>query len=360
MMGTMTSRFSPFRINQFPLVLFCVVWGGLLLTSGIHYGLLVLMDRLALNAVVQSIVPIVYWMGMSLLTTWVIVKLTREMYEKPLKELAEATKKVAQGDFSVYVPTMHTADKQDFLDGMIQDFNKMVAELGGIETMKTDFISNVSHEIKTPLAVISNYAQMLKKDGLSEEARGEYLNTILDNVRRLSDLVMNILKLNKIENQVIKPVFQSYDLCGQLSECALLFENALDEKQLELDFETEDRSMVCADREMLEIVWNNLLSNAVKFTPEGGTVRLHQMTEEDSVVVTVSDTGCGMTKETMTRIFDKFYQGDTSHATAGNGLGLALALRILQILGGTITVASALGEGSTFTVRLPMERKNDV
>ena len=356
-MRSAAGRYRAFRLDQFPLVLFAVVWGGLLLTSGIHYGLLVLMDTLALNAVIQSVVPIVYWMGMSLLTTWVIVKLTRDTYEKPLKELAEATKKVAQGDFSVYVPTMHTADKLDYMDLMIRDFNKMVAELGGIETMKTDFISNVSHEIKTPLAVISNYAQMLKGRSLTDGERNEYLDTILDNVRRLSDLVMNILKLNKIENQVIKPVLQPYDLCGQLSECALLFESAWDEKNLELEFETEDRAVIRADREMLEIVWNNLLSNAVKFTPEGGTVRLHQTTEQDAVVVTVSDTGCGMTRETMSRIFEKFYQGDTSHSAPGNGLGLALALRILEISGGTIAVTSTVGEGSTFTVRLPKEGK---
>ena len=354
-MSIVLGRYNPIRLNQFPFVMFAIVWGGLLLTSGVHYGLLVLMDRLTLNAVIQSIVPILYWMGMSLLTTMLVVKLTRNTYEKPIKELAEATKKVAQGDFSVYVPTMHTADKLDYLDRMIQDFNKMVAELGGIETMKTDFISNVSHEIKTPLAVISNYAQMLKNGTHSEAEQNEYLDTILENVKRLSDLVMNILKLNKIENQVIKPVVEPYDLCGQLSECALLFENAWEEKNIELEFETEDRAVICADRELLEIVWNNLLSNAVKFTPEGGTVRLCQLTEADAVVVTVSDTGCGMAPETMARIFDKFYQGDTSHAVPGNGLGLALALRILQISGGTISVSSTVGEGSIFTVCLPKE-----
>lgn len=358
-MRTMSGRFMPFSLNQFPLVMFCVVWGGLLLTSGIHYGLLVLMDRLALNAVIQSVVPIIYWMGMSLMTTWAIVKLTRETYEKPVKALAQATKQVAQGDFSVYVPTMHTADKLDYLDLMIQDFNKMVAELGSIETMKTDFISNVSHEIKTPLAVISNYAQMLKRGNLSPEEREDALDTILQNVHRLTDLVMNILKLNKIENQIIQPVLEPYNLCGQLSECALLFEDSWDKKNIELEFETEDRATICADREMMELVWNNLLSNAIKFTPEGGTVRLTQTSDADSVTVTVSDTGCGMTQETMSHIFEKFYQGDTSHSTAGNGLGLALALRILQISGGTITVSSALGEGSTFTVRLPMGGKRE-
>lgn len=358
-MRRFAGQYRPIRLNQFPLVLFVIVLSGLLLTSGIHYGLILLGDRLGLNSVLQTAIPMLYWMGMSLAVTMLVVKMARDTYEKPMKEMAEATKKVAQGDFSVYVPTIHTADKLDYLDMMIQDFNKMVAELGGIETMKTDFISNVSHEIKTPLSVISNYAQMLKSGSLTEEERNEYLDTILDNVKRLSDLVMNILKLNKIENQVIKPVLEPYDLCGQLSQCALLYENAWEEKNIELDFETEDRAVIRADKEMMEIVWNNLLSNAVKFTPEGGTVRLHQTTEGDTVVVTVSDTGCGMTQETMARIFEKFYQGDTSHSTPGNGLGLALALRILQISGGTISVASTVGEGSTFTVRLPVEGKNE-
>ena len=348
-----------FKRSRFPLSLFFIFLGILLVMSGVHTGLIVLVNRLELSKLTQTVIPMLYWafvaFCMAAFTRWQVVK----TYDEPVQELAKATQKVAQGDFSVYVPTIHTADKLDYLDLMIQDFNKMVAELGSIETMKTDFISNVSHEIKTPLAVISNYAQLLKSGNLSDEERNEYLDSILSNVKRLSDLVMNILKLNKIENQVIQPVAAPYDLCGQLSECALLFEDAWEKKRIELDFETEDRAVISADREMMEIVWNNLLSNAVKFTPEGGTVRLRQTSEADAVIVTVSDTGCGMSEETMAHIFEKFYQGDTSHSTPGNGLGLALALRILQISGGTITVASKVGEGSTFTVRLPVEGKKE-
>ena len=340
------------KISRFPLSIFCLVLGGLLLTSGVHVGLIVLMNRLALDDIIQTIVPLVYWIGMSILVTLLIIRMTKNTFEKPVQELAAATRKVAEGDFSVYVPPMHTADQLDYLDAMILDFNKMVAELGSIETLKTDFFSNVSHEIKTPLAVIQNTAQLMKN--LSAEQRAEYAETIERYARRLADLITNILKLNKLEKQAIQPRPEPYDLCAQLAECALLFERRWEEKGIEFEAEIEDQAIIEADASLLELVWNNLLSNAVKFTEQGGSVILRQTSTAGEVEVSVSDTGCGMDEETLAHIFDKFYQGDTSHATEGNGLGLALVLRILRMMGGSITVSSTQGQGSMFTVRLPV------
>ncbi|HIY39379.1 MAG TPA: HAMP domain-containing histidine kinase [Candidatus Agathobaculum merdigallinarum] len=342
------------KISRFPLSIFCLVLGGLLLTSGVHVGLIVLMNRLALDDIIQTIVPLVYWIGMSILVTLLIIRMTKNTFEKPVQELAAATRKVAEGDFSVYVPPMHTADQLDYLDAMILDFNKMVAELGSIETLKTDFFSNVSHEIKTPLAVIQNTAQLMRDKNLSDEQRAEYAETIERYARRLADLITNILKLNKLEKQTIQPRPEPYDLCAHLAECALLFERRWEEKGIEFEAEIEDQAIIEADASLLELVWNNLLSNAVKFTEQGGSVILRQTSTAGEVEVSVSDTGCGMDEETLAHIFDKFYQGDTSHATEGNGLGLALVLRILRMMGGSITVSSTQGQGSMFTVRLPV------
>ena len=347
------------RNSLFPVSLFGIFLGVLLLMSGIHVGLVVLMNRLQWNDLIQILVPVVYWGMVAVGLTFFTRKKIRDTYEAPLHRLARATRKVAGGDFSVYVPTVHAGNRLDYLDVMILDFNKMVEELGSVETLKTDFVSNVSHEMKTPIAVIKNYAELLQTGCGTGEEREEYARNIQEAADRLSALISNILKLNKLENQNIAPEVESYDLCGQLESCILQYEELWDEKELELDVDIEERATVQADRNLMEVVWNNLISNAIKFTRPGGTVAIRQRTADGRVEVAVSDTGCGMSRECMRHIFDKFYQGDTSHAREGNGLGLALVKRILDLMNGEITVVSREGQGSTFTVRLPLAEKSE-
>ena len=342
------------RTSRFPIAIFFVFLLTLLLMSGVHIGIITLANEEQWPTAVQILLPTLYWglvaVGLTLFTRWEI----RRNYEEPMRNLRNATEKVANGDFSVYVPPLHSVGKLDYLDAMILDFNKMVEELGSIEVLKTDFFSNVCHEIKTPLAVIHNNAQLLQRANLEESQRKECADAILHATRRLSNLITNMLKLNKLEKQAIQPAPQSFDLCAQLSECALQFENTWEQKDIEFIAELEDRALIRGDEELLALVWTNVLSNAIKFTPAGGTVTLTQRTEPDAVTVEVADTGCGMEAETMRHIFDKFYQGDTSHSTEGNGLGLALVRRILELSDGTITVQSTVGKGSAFTVRLPV------
>ena len=274
------------------------------------------------------------------------------MIDRPTKQIMDALDKVMQGDFMVRIAPVKEFAGETGFNEIIRAINAMTAELQGTETLRTDFIANVSHELKTPLAVMGNYATMLQQPGISETERIEYAKAISEAARKLAALITNILKLNKLENQQIFPKHEEYDLSGQLCESLLQFEDAWEKKNLNIETEIEDEVRICSDAELLSLVWNNLISNAVKFTPEGGTVGVTLKTEENAVVISVSDTGCGMTAETGKHIFEKFYQGDTSHAAQGNGLGLALVKRVIDILNGEISVRSAPGQGSTFTVRI--------
>jgi len=293
-----------------------------------------------------------YWIGMALIAAIVIHQVSCHKFDKPMRRLSRAMRAVAQGDFSVSVSPVHSQKNYDYMDLMFEDFNRMVQELSSIETMKDDFIANVSHEIKTPLAVIRSYAGALQRTDLSEGERREYAATIASASESLSTLISNILRLNKLENQEIVPSAATYDLTRQLCDCALSHEEQWEKKNIDFDAQLEERVMITADESMLEIVFNNLIANAVKFTAPGGRIVLRQEKEGEDVIITISDTGCGMDEETVRHIFDKFYQGDTSHSKEGNGLGLSLAKRVLEISGGTISVRSAPGEGSEFTVRL--------
>ncbi len=272
--------------------------------------------------------------------------------DRPLKRILETLDRLGRGDFSLRLDTSHRDINHTGFRTIAREINTLADELSGLETLRTDFIANVSHELKTPLAVLQGYAAILRDPSLPEDQRQQYVEKIVATTRRLAELVSNILKLNKLENQQIYPQTRVFDLGEQLAQSILHFEEAWDAKNLIVDCDLTEDVRVAADPELLEIVWHNLVSNAVKFTPEGGRITVTLTVQGKTACVSVSDTGCGMTRETGAHIFEKFYQGDTAHSSQGNGLGLALVKRVVDITGGSITVASAPGRGATFTVRL--------
>ena len=228
----------------------------------------------------------------------------------------------------------------------------MAQELSSTETLRTDFVANVSHELKTPLSIMQNYGSLLSQPKLDDEKRIEYAKGVVDASKRLANLITNILKLNKLENQQITPAFEKYNLSEQVCECLLDFEDVWEKKEINIQTDIEEDIYISSDKEMMSLVWNNLFSNAIKFNKNGGMLSLSIKREGEYAIVKISDTGCGISPQVGKHMFDKFYQGDTSHATQGNGLGLALVKRVIDITGCDISVESEVGRGTTFTVKL--------
>ena len=349
-----TKNFWKSFLIFFLLIAFVLTSSILLFMTYLTRATGVVLDRS--NVTMAAVMTFGNVLMLSLVCTLVDQLRRKLTVERTVQRIAQGAEQIAAGDFSVRIQPAISLDGSDGFNRIVGCFNRMAEELGGIETLRTDFISNVSHELKTPLAVIENYGTMLQQPGLDEETRREYAKTITGASRRLADMISNILKLNKLENQQIYPAKTRFDLGEQLCECLLGFEDAWEKKSLEIETDIEDEITVENDPELLSLVWNNLFSNAVKFTEPGGTVGLKLYTEGGMAVVEVSDTGCGISPETGAHIFEKFYQGDTSHATQGNGLGLALVKRVVDIVGGEIDVTSRVGKGSTFTVKIRREQ----
>lgn len=275
------------------------------------------------------------------------------MVERPTSLILEATKRISSGDFDVKLVPFHEYKEYDEYDLIFENINLMARELKKNELLKTDFISNVSHEIKTPLAVLQNYAKALNSSKLTEDKRKEYLNGIIIQTQKLSGLISNILKLNKLENQELVPEFKEFDLSELVRVCALNFESLLEKKNLELECDIDEVKIVNSES-LLEIVLNNLISNAIKFTDEG-KISISLKQDKTYATIKIADTGCGISKEVGKHIFDKFYQADTSHSSEGNGLGLALVKKVIDVIGGEIFVESKVGVGTTFIVKLKKE-----
>lgn len=281
----------------------------------------------------------------------VLVYITRaRIYSRNLQMVCRAAQRVAKGDFSVRLDVVEEKLFKNELDILKEDFNKMVDELTSVEMLRDGFVSDVSHEIKTPLSLIQGYADLLESPGISDEKRAEYIKLISVAVRKLTFLVNNILKLNKIENQgIVKR--KKFSLDEQLRNCIIAFEDKIDEKAIIINAHLEEIN-IKNDEALLEIVWNNLLSNAIKFTDYGGEIIVELKKEDGMRIVKISDNGCGMSQKTKEHIFEKFYQGDSSHLSEGNGLGLALVKQVIEKINGEITVESQEGLGSVFTVML--------
>ena len=294
---------------------------------------------------------VVNFLGVSAMATVLWGLWRRATTQKPVESILDFTARVSEGDFEARIPERSRIERNEF-DVIAADLNRMAAELGSVETLRTDFVASVSHEMKTPLSVISNYTTILQDPSLPEAERAEAAAKCGEAARGLSKMVGDILRLNKLENQVIAPGGEPFDLSEQLAECVLVFDDVLEEKGLELFCDIEPDVVACGDADLLAFVWNNLLSNACKFTEAGGRVSVALWTEGECATVEVADTGCGFPEDEIGRIFDKFYQVDGSHVVQGNGLGLALAKKVCDLNGASIEARSVPGEGSTFTVTM--------
>lgn len=295
-----------------------------------------------------------YLVLISLVVCVLFALFRQRMVMRPVRQLCQAAQKVATGDFSVRLLPMRTDGRKDEFEVLFEDFNTMVTELASTEMLKNDFVSNVSHEIKTPLAVIQNYATILQSEQLTDSERKEYSTRIKEASEKLNVLITNILQLSRLENQKICPALRPFILSEALSRSILDFDTMLEEKSIDLQVDLNDTLVITNDADLLDCVWRNLLSNAIKFTQPGGCITVLLTSQNNQAVVSIRDTGCGISEDAQKHIFDKFYQEDISHATQGNGLGLALVKQIVTLLNGTITVQSVLNQGSCFTVSLPL------
>lgn len=279
---------------------------------------------------------------------WIRRKIT---VARPTNKILEATERIAEGDFSTRLNIEHEYSNYNQYDLIMENLNKMASELEKTEVLRMDFISNVSHEIKTPLSVIQNYASLIQDENLDSETRKVHAKTLISASKRITDLITNILRLNKLENQEIQEKKEVFNLTESLSNVVLDFESLIEKKNIDLSCNFDD-VIVNSNQSLLELVWNNLISNAIKFTENGGRVTVQLKKRESDVEVRVTDSGCGINSEDGKRIFEKFYQADQSRSVEGNGLGLALVKKVVDVLGGEIFVESEIGVGSTFAIIL--------
>lgn len=298
----------------------------------------------------NPLLPIAFFLFISVAIGTVLSFFVAKKILKPITKFSKAASNVAKGNFDVH---LNETSKIKEICELSHNFNIMVTELSSIETLRNDFVVNVSHEFKTPIASIEGYATLLQDNTLTEAERNEYTQMIIESSRQLAALSGNILLLSKLENQEVLLEKELYRLDEQIRQSILMLEAAWSDKNIDLDIELP-KITYSGNKNLLMQVWINLIGNAIKFSRKDGTIRITMHSFEHGIVIRISDTGCGMENSIVQHIFDKFYQGDTTRKSEGNGLGLALVKRIIDLCDGTITVTSQANEGSTFIVSLPL------
>lgn len=333
----------------FFLVIF--VFAILLVSMAVASIILYVLDYFSLMQPLSSTrLPIVlaFLFVVSLVVALLITVMAGKRSLKPFERFIEATKEISAGNFDVRVET-HGPEE---IDKLALSFNEMAEELGSIEALRDDFVSSISHEYKTPIVSIQGFAKLLKRNNLPKEKHDEYLDIILMESQRLTALSDKVLLLSRLSSTESVTEIDEFSLDEQIRRVVLLMNEQIEARNLDISIDLET-CLISSSEELLQQVWINLLSNAIKFSPDEGVIDLTLSSDGELVSVSISDRGSGMESDTVKHIFDKFYQGDSSRSFEGNGLGLALVQRIVELCQGQITVQSTVGKGSTFTVLLP-------
>ena len=290
----------------------------------------------------------IFYVAVPLALGTVLIVLSSITVARPIKRISNASKKVAEGDFSVQLEPQGSGEIRE----LTENFNSMIRGLSANEYLHKEFVSNISHEFNTPITSLKGYAKLLKRDGLTPEQRTEYADIVISESDRLSRLSADLLRLSELENKGLSPERNTFSLDEQIRSAVILLQQSWEDKALNLDIDLEEVSFE-GDESLLYQLWVNLISNAVRYTENGGEIKVSLLKSEAAVTVSVSDSGIGMTQEEMENVFRRFYKADKSRSSRGTGLGLAIAKKIAELHGGDITVSGAVGEGSTFTVTLP-------
>lgn len=334
-------------------VFFAIELIAVLITTGLSFLLtrLGVLDSFGIPAN-SGLALLVVMLLISAVVGILITVFTMKIPLKPFNRLINNMNRLAGGDYSARLDYGKHLQKNPAFRELSDSFNAMAEELENTQMLRSDFVNNFSHEFKTPIVSIAGFAKLLRRGKLTEEQKQEYLAIIEEESLRLAAMATNVMSLTKIENQTILTDLTTFNLSEQLRGCVLLLEEKWSRKELDLDLEFPECT-IRANEEMLKQVWINLLDNAIKFSPDSSGIELLLRKRPGGVLFTITDHGSGIPSEAQTHIFDKFYQGDTSHTVQGNGLGLTIAKKIIELHKGNIQIKKSDISGTIFEVMLP-------